>query len=247
MKKLLVITSLVVALFITGCVKFDPFAPISNKQVEKLLVKAKTAHPDRVKSDSCEVLTFDQIKDILATVNKAPQIPVKQREVALLETNLGTLAIAFHVDVAPKHAESFKRLVNAGYFDCTKFHRILKDFVIQGGDILTRDANPSNDGIGGPGYNLPAEFSELPHGPGVVSMARRGDDINSAGSQFFICLTRERTARLDRQYTVFGQVIGGYDVVEKIAALPTGSTPERQEPSVPTEPVYIKRAFMIKR
>ncbi|MBN1479040.1 peptidylprolyl isomerase [candidate division KSB1 bacterium] len=158
---------------------------------------------------------------------------------------MGTIAIAFYSDIAPEHTRSFKRLVTSGFYNGTRFHRIIDTFMIQGGDILTRDDNPDNDGSGGPGYNVPAEFNNIPHDLGILSMAR-SQDPNSAGSQFFICLSRERTSALDGQYTAFGKVIGGLDVVQAIGKVEVRAS-RYGEFSVPVEPVVIKSAYMVTR
>lgn len=251
MKKSFLIMMIIASLLLILCdsqkeseTEFDKFAPLEKSQTSKLLRKAK-AEQSESRTDSEKILTQAEINDILNRVAQTEGTAVSDKEVALLETSMGTLVISFYTDVAPEHCKSFKRLVKAGYFDGTRFHRIMDGFVIQGGDILTRDNNPDNDGTGGPGYTLPAEFSGIPHDFGIVSMAR-SQDPNSAGSQFFICLSREGTAALDGKYTVFAKVIGGLDVIEKIAKVPT--QPSRYgEKSVPVEPVFIKRAFMVTR
>jgi cyclophilin family peptidyl-prolyl cis-trans isomerase len=176
-------------------------------------------------------------------VQSMPLEPVAENEVAVLETNYGKMTIEFFTNVAPQHAMAFKRLVKAGYYDCTKFHRIIPDFVIQGGDILTRDEDPKNDGMGDPGYTLHEEFNNTLHDKGIVSMARKGGDVNSAGSQFFICLSREGTKTLDYQYTVFGKLASGMNVLDKIAQVRTIRAVSG-EISLPAKPVYIKKAYM---
>jgi peptidyl-prolyl cis-trans isomerase B (cyclophilin B) len=127
---------------------------------------------------------------------------------ARIATDKGEIVFTFYPDVAPQHSAAFIKLARAGFYDGLKFHRYEPGFVIQGGD-------PSGNGTGGPGYNLDAEFSERPHVKGTVAMARAGNP-NSAGSQFYIVL--EDAPFLNRQYTVFGQVVEGQDVVEKIRA-----------------------------
>lgn len=129
-----------------------------------------------------------------------------------IETDHGTLTVELWDDVAPGHAENFLKLTAKGYYDGLTFHRILPDFVIQGGC-------PQGNGMGGPGYNIKAEFNDRKHVEGTLSMARSSDP-DSAGSQFFVCLGRENCQHLDKQYTAFGQVIEGIDVVRKIAATP---------------------------
>jgi peptidyl-prolyl cis-trans isomerase B (cyclophilin B) len=131
---------------------------------------------------------------------------------ATIETSLGTIEVELWDDVAPSHAENFLKLARDGFYDGLPFHRILPGFVIQGGC-------PRGDGTGGPGWSVTAEFNDREHHPGVLSMAR-AQDPDSAGSQFFICLTREHCRHLDGQYTAFGKVTSGMDVVEQIASVP---------------------------
>ena len=140
-------------------------------------------------------------------------------EVAVITTTEGELTLEFWPDVAPKTVENFKNLANKNFYDGTAFHRIIKGFMIQGGDPLTKDAKKEAQwGTGGPGYQIKAEFNERSHQRGVISMARSSDP-DSAGSQFFIC---DGDAKfLDRQYTAFGRLIKGDDVLEKIATTPT--------------------------
>ncbi|HWD93944.1 MAG TPA: peptidylprolyl isomerase [Verrucomicrobiae bacterium] len=140
-------------------------------------------------------------------------------EVAVIKTTEGEMVIEFWPDVAPGHVENFKKLANKGFYDGTCFHRVIKDFMIQGGDPLTKDLkNEAGWGTGDPGYKIKAEFNDRHHDRGVLSMAR-SQDPNSAGSQFFICHGSPRF--LDKQYTAFGKLIKGDDVLEKIATTPT--------------------------
>lgn len=148
-------------------------------------------------------------------------MPTTEAIHARIETSEGPFTVELWPDVAPKHAENFKTLAEKGFYDGLAFHRILPGFVIQGGC-------PKGDGTGGPGWTVDAEFNDRKHEPGVLSMARSADP-NSAGSQFFVCLTRENCQHLDNQYTAFGKVTEGMDVVEKIAATelanPAAGTP----------------------
>ena len=144
---------------------------------------------------------------------------------AVITTSRGEMTVELWNDVAPKHVENFLKLAGEGFYDNLSFHRILPDFMIQG-------ACPRGDGTGGPGWSVDAEFNDREHQPGTLSMARSSDP-NSAGSQFFICLTRERCRHLDGEYTAFGQVIEGMDVVEALgntdvessSGAPTGTPP----------------------
>jgi len=139
-------------------------------------------------------------------------------EVAVISTTEGEMVIRLWPDVAPKTVENFKKLAKEGFYDGTAFHRIIKGFMIQGGDPLSK-TDDEMVGTGGPGYKIKAEFNDKPHVRGVLSMAR-SQHPDSAGSQFFICLAT--TPHLDRQYTAFGQLIKGDDVLEKIGTTPTG-------------------------
>jgi peptidyl-prolyl cis-trans isomerase B (cyclophilin B) len=152
------------------------------------------------------------------------------KEVAVIKTTEGEITLAFWPEVAPKTVENFKALARQGFYDGTAFHRIVKGFMVQGGDPLTKDPRQeSRWGTGDPGYKIKAEFSEKPHVRGVISMARSSDP-HSAGSQFFICLADARF--LDKQYTAFGQVIKGDDVLGKLGDTPTtrGSGGENSRP-----------------
>jgi peptidyl-prolyl cis-trans isomerase B (cyclophilin B) len=153
-----------------------------------------------------------------------------ENEVAVIKTSQGEITIEFWPDVAPKTVENFKTLAKKGFYDGTCFHRIVKGFRVQGGDPLTKDpAAESRWGTGDPGYKVKAEFNDKPHVRGVISMAR-SQDPNSAGSQFFICLGDARF--LDKQYTAFGKVIQGDEVLAKLGDSPTkhGGGGEKSRP-----------------
>ena len=139
-------------------------------------------------------------------------------EVAVIKTTAGEMVIEFWPDAAPQTVENFKKLARQGFYDGTTFHRIVKNFMIQGGDPLTKDAKmESRWGTGGPGYQIKAEFNDRRHVRGVLSMAR-SQHPDSAGSQFFICLAE--ATFLDRQYTAFGRLIKGDDVLGAIGNTP---------------------------
>jgi peptidyl-prolyl cis-trans isomerase B (cyclophilin B) len=144
------------------------------------------------------------------------------QEVAIIKTSQGDMVVKFWPDVAPKTVENFKKLAKQGFYDGTAFHRIVKGFMIQGGDPLSKDqTQEARWGTGDPGYKVKAEFNGNAHVRGVLSMAR-SQDPNSAGSQFFICLGDARF--LDRQYTGFGEVIDGDDVLGNLGETPTTSS-----------------------
>jgi peptidyl-prolyl cis-trans isomerase B (cyclophilin B) len=151
--------------------------------------------------------------------SKAEKSRVNTKEVAVIKTTEGEMVVEFWPEVAPKTVENFKTLAKKGFYDGTCFHRVIKDFMIQGGDPLTKDPNmEARWGTGDPGYKIKAEFNDRHHDRGVLSMAR-SNDPDSAGSQFFICTGNPHF--LDHQYTAFGKLIKGDDVLEKIATTPT--------------------------
>jgi dolichyl-diphosphooligosaccharide---protein glycosyltransferase len=164
------------------------------------------------------------------TAEETPQNMVKANmtpsdDIAILKTSLGNITLELFPGAAPKHVNSFLNLSKTGFYDGTIFHRIVKDFVIQGGDPTTKN-NTQKDkwGTGGPGYTIDAEFNDIPHERGIISMARTGDP-NSAGSQFFIVTKDARF--LDNQYTVFGRVIDGMETVDKIQDLATNQSSDQ--------------------
>ncbi len=158
-------------------------------------------------------------------------------EVAVIKTSEGDMVVQFWNDAAPNTIENFKKLARSGFYDGTIFHRIVKGFMIQGGDPNSKDlGKESSYGEGGPGYKIKAEFNDRSHEHGVISMARSSDP-DSAGSQFFICLAS--VPRLDHQYTIFGRLIKGDDVLEKIGDTPVTRS-SKGENSKPTKRVVIE-------
>jgi peptidyl-prolyl cis-trans isomerase B (cyclophilin B) len=151
--------------------------------------------------------------------NASMSNPANTAEVAIINTTEGTMVIEFWTDAAPNTIANFKKLAEKGFYDGTCFHRVIKGFMIQGGDPLTKDPGKEDMwGTGGPGYQIKAEFNDHSHVRGVISMAR-SQDPDSAGSQFFIC--HGNPTFLDHKYTTFGKLIKGDDVLEKIATTPT--------------------------
>lgn len=171
-----------------------------------------------------------------STEQKPSQSSQSAQEVAVIETNMGTIVFKFHPEVAPKTVDNFRKLANEKFYDGIKFHRVIPDFMIQGGDPNSRDADRSRHGKGGPGYTIPAEFSPLKHKRGIVSMGRKGNDINSAGSQFFIVV--KDSSSLDGQYTIFGEVIQGMDVVDNVV------NAKRDGNDNPIDPVIMNRVYI---
>ncbi|WP_455244513.1 peptidylprolyl isomerase [Petrachloros mirabilis] len=140
---------------------------------------------------------------------------------AIIKTKFGDMELRFFPDKAPKHVENFLTLAKSGFYNGTIFHRVIPGFMIQGGDPNTKDPKkPETYGMGGPDHRVKAEFNDIPHRRGILSMARSSDP-NSAGSQFFIVVKDSNF--LDGQYTVFGEVVKGMEVADKIVNLPRNS------------------------
>ena len=176
---------------------------VANSQAQP---QAPTAHPIPAQNDVA-MTTNENVSDL----------PKDGDDVAVITTSQGTIVFKMFPDKAPKTIESFKKLAGDKFFDGVKFHRVIPGFMIQGGDPNTKGPNRATYGTGGPGYNLPDEFSDLKHVRGIVSMANTGAP-NTGGSQFFIVV--KDSTFLDGKYSVFGYVVKGMDVADKIVALP---------------------------
>jgi peptidyl-prolyl cis-trans isomerase B (cyclophilin B) len=180
---------------------------------------------------------------VFAAEEKKESSPMSNsNEVAVIKTNEGDMVVQFWTDAAPSTIENFKKLARQGFYDGTTFHRIVKSFMIQGGDPNSKDpAKESTYGQGGPGYKIKAEFNNHSHDRGAISMAR-GPDPDSAGSQFFICLAPVR--RLDGQYTTFGKLIKGDEILEKIGDTPVTNN-GMGEMSKPTKRIVIESVKIV--
>jgi cyclophilin family peptidyl-prolyl cis-trans isomerase len=167
-----------------------------------------------------------------ATTTEEKSMSSYENKVAEIHTSAGEIDIRFFPDVAPNHVKNFLDLAAKGYYDGTKFHRIIPGFMIQGGDPNTKTDNTSLWGTGGSGTNVKAEFNSVTHKRGIVSMAR-SNAPDSASSQFFIVVAD--STFLDNNYTVFGQVTKGMDVADKIVNAPKGANDR------PTNPIAIDK------
>src|ERR1041385_8564548 len=197
-----------------------------------------------VKPFLCCLIMSVLVTALAAEEKKGEKTPLSaSNEVAVIKTNEGDMVVQFWTDAAPNTVENFKKLARQGFYDGTIFHRIVKGFMIQGGDPNSKDPAKENTyGQGGPDYKIKAEFNDHPHDRGVISMARSSDP-DSAGSQFFICLAPVH--RLDHQYTTFGKLIKGEDVLDKIGDTPTVMGPDGAQ-SKPTERVTINKIEIVR-
>ena len=188
--------------------------------------KAKEAQQkaEQALADSLAAVAAEQSKAVQARIDALPEEPVFD-----IITNMGTIKVKLYSGT-PKHRENFAKLAFSKYYDGIIFHRVINGFMIQGGDPLTKDiyADPAKYGTGGPDYTIPPEFvPEYTHKKGALAAARRGDAANplkeSSGSQFYIVQNESTCAQLDGNYTVFGQTVEGFDVIDKIAAVETNN------------------------
>ena len=192
-------------------------APTFNILEDKLNLKFEVKSDVIPDNPNIELLNaqIDEIKE--KAKNFVPK-SVTNTDIIIIKTSHGTMKLKFYPAKAPNHCYNFKKLANSGYYDKTIFHRVIPGFMIQGGDILSRDDSPENDGRGGPGWTIDQEFNDIRHERGVLSMAR-SRDINSAGSQFFICV--DQAYHLDGKYTAFGKLIDGDEVLDAITNIPS--------------------------
>ncbi|WP_299704724.1 peptidylprolyl isomerase [uncultured Pontibacter sp.] len=173
-----------------------------------------------------KTIAFVMVLALLPMAVLAQKAPKGKDQLVTISTPMGEMKLVLFDDT-PLHKENFLKLAREGYYDGTTFHRVIDGFMIQGGDPNTKDSDPSNDGGGNPGYTVPAEINpKYKHVRGAVAAARLGDQVNpkkeSSGSQFYIVENHQGTPQLDEAYTVYGQVVDGLDVIDKIAEQPVG-------------------------
>jgi len=166
------------------------------------------------------LFAFAAMLSASAQTTTEPVLP-KDDYVVTISTSYGDIILLLY-NQTPAHKKNFIDLAQKHYYDGTTFHRVILDFMIQGGDPYSKDSITTNDGTGGPGYTIPAEFNpNLKHDKGALAAARMGDGVNpekaSSGSQFYIVQNKKGTPFLDNSYTVFGQTIRGFDIIDKIA------------------------------
>jgi cyclophilin family peptidyl-prolyl cis-trans isomerase len=183
-----------------------------------------------------KILRFVLLVSLLAanTGVFAAKKPAKKDMLVTISTQFGEIKLVLFDDT-PLHRANFLKLAGQGFYNNTTFHRIIDNFMIQGGDGNSKDENPANDGAGDIGYRIPAEIGPAhKHVRGAVAAARQGDQVNpkkeSSGSQFYIVENHQGTPHLDNKYTVFGQVIDGLEVIDKIAGQPKGFMDRPESP-----------------
>ena len=229
------LTALAFAVLLAGCAQNSDDSTSANSNGTTSTGGGAAAPPERASGEDV-----------------ASRQPKDGDEVGVIETNLGKIVVMFFPDVAPKHVENFKFLATSSFYDDTKFHRCIKDFMIQGGDPNSKDNDRANDGQGDSPQNVEAEFSMIEHKRGILSMARKGDPneqtgampaaefANSGSCQFFIVL--KDSPFLDKRYTAFGKVLSGMDVADKIVNLPQ----DGNNNPMPANPAIIKSVKIVK-
>jgi len=189
----------------------------------KLPIEINVANiiPKNLNDELARPITEHEIEKIKQKAADYIPEPVLDNDIIIFETTIGIFKGKLFNNKAPNHCYNFKKLANSGFYDGTKFHRVMPNFMIQGGDILSRDGQKGNDGTGNPGWTIDAEFNDTKHVRGILSMARSPKGPNSAGSQFFICVSTQ--AHLDGQYTAFGEITEKIRIIDHIVNSPTDS------------------------
>lgn len=230
---IVIITFIAAGFFFTGCGKKEDNTTKTNT------TQTQTTQNQTQTNQQMNTQKQDTTKPNTDTTK--PTDSKDESNTVIMETSLGDITIELDEKDAPQHVANFKKLVKSGFYEGTTFHRVIPGFMIQGGDPNSKDDDRSNDGVGGPGYTLPAEI-KAKHEKGSLAAARQGDQVNpekrSSGSQFYI-VTGE-ASHLDGQYTVFGKVIKGFEVCQKIEKV------KRDERDNPLEKVVIKKIKFVK-
>lgn len=219
-------------LFVVGCnqAELDTLKEENKKLKNEAQSLKKSIESQELKVQRAEIL--DQRLGFL--VNQMKNVKAR------IVTSEGDIEVKFHPENAPIHCFNFITRAESGFYNGTKFHRVIPGFMIQGGDPNSKDNNPADDGGGGPVVNIPHEFNNTSHKPGILSMARVGDKSYGAGSQFFII--HGESTFLDREYTVFGEVTKGQEVVDKIATAAINPSIKDR----PAKDMVIKRIDVLK-
>ena len=189
-----------------------------NIQLPKLSMSFESLMPE--KNESTHTLLPFQIDEIKSKAKNYVPADITNKDLIVISTNLGIIEFKFYNNESPENCLNFKKLANSKFYDKTLFHHIVPRYIIQGGDILSRNDNPDDDGQGGPGWTVKQEVSSLNHSRGTLSMIR-GKDPNSAGSQFFISLSEN--SNLDGQYTIFAYLVSGDRFLSRISNITTES------------------------
>lgn len=237
MKKIFLFLFLLI--LISGC----SASPQKGAITEKNTLESSSGYDDsdiasQINNSKTSQLSQRQNQEQQEQQSVALEDLISEYSQAIIKTNFGNIKVAFYSDESPITVNNFLNLAKKGFYDNTKFHRVMKDFMIQGGDPLSKDDDWSDDGTGGPGYRFQDEFNNHKLVKGSLAMANSGPNTN--GSQFFI-VTKEATPWLDGKHTNFGYVVEGMDIVDKIEAV------EVNKRDHPVEDVVVESVELIER
>lgn len=208
-------TILVLAVAILGCGQTETAETGSGSATTTESTTQTTSNDTTTNKEENPPVT-EQSKTETSAQAPTDRKPADGEEVAVMKTNLGRIVLMFFPDKAPLHVANFKKLASEKFYNGTKFHRVIPGFMIQGGDPNSKDGDRSNDGTGNSGQYVKAEFNDIKHERGILSMARSSNP-DSASCQFFIMVNQYPS--LDGSYSAFGKVVEGMDVVDKIVNL----------------------------
>lgn len=246
-KKIIFVASLFFIFFLSGCNKEEVEPIVNQKSVpdQEIDMSKYEKQEEQQPYDPSKLAegltpggngTSSQEENTEETESNENLEFIEKYKSATIKTNMGDIKVEFFADDSPKTVNNFLKLASEDFYDGTKFHRVIKDFMIQGGDPNSKDDDWSDDGQGGPGYKFEDEFNSHKLVHGSLAMANSGANTN--GSQFFI-VTTESTPHLDGKHTNFGQVVEGMDVVDKIEKVDTN------ENDHPKEDVVVKDVELI--
>ena len=220
---------------------FFAFVCGDSKNENTDVKKQENVQQNQTQQQNTQTQTTQKKTDSMTTKTDSTKKDSKESNIVIIKTSMGDIEIELFEQDAPLHVANFKKLVNSKFYEGLTFHRVMKDFMIQGGDPNSKDGDRSNDGQGGPGYTIPAEI-KLKHEKGSLCAARLGDQVNpkkeSSGSQFYI--VTGNASHLDGQYSVYGQVTKGMDVALKIQNVKT-DTADNPVDKVVIEKVSFKK------
>lgn len=252
-KTLFVLAIFLVAVSVSACTKNQPSGEVNNAPQNvspndsSNSADGEGSSAPATSSDSAALNqapateTPAQIQTTMPVIDKQTNL-LKEYSGALIKTSLGDITVKFYNTGAPLAVNNFLTLAKTGFFNSTKFHRVIKDFMIQGGDPNSKGTDTSIYGTGGPGYQFKNEDSGQKLVAGSLAMANSGPDTN--GSQFFI-VTASSTPWLDGSYTNFGQVTSGMDIVNKISNVAVTASPSGEE-SLPISPIVVTGVELLK-
>jgi cyclophilin family peptidyl-prolyl cis-trans isomerase len=213
--KTMMLSALALSIFVFGCG--------DKKTTDTDMKKQDNTTQTQTQTQNTQTTQTTPKTDTMQTKTDTSKTDTKSSNTVIIKTSMGDIEIELFEKDAPQHVANFKKLVNSKFYNGTTFHRVIKGFMIQGGDPNSKDGDKSNDGQGGPGYTIPAEI-KAKHEKGSLAAARLGDQVNpkkeSSGSQFYI--VTGNASHLDGEYTVFGKVVKGFDICTKIENTPVG-------------------------